>query len=727
MHFDPADSADAEPFDPPAASVARTRDGRLDLPSADAIAALPPDGGDAYNRLIFSDSPYLLQHARNPVDWREWSDEAFAEARQRDVPVFLSVGYSTCHWCHVMEHESFEDDDVARLLNEGFVCIKVDREERPDVDQLYMAVVQAMTGSGGWPMTLVLTPDREPIFGATYLPRASTLGRVGMLDLLPQLTASWRTKGWQLKMGAREFFERLGKGAARDARGRIDAGLVGKGVQQLVAMYDHEHGGFGEPPKFPVPHNLRLLLWWGTQEDDALILEQVRHTLRAMRCGGLWDHVGGGFHRYSTDEQWLLPHFEKMLYDQALMALAYTEAALVFDDPLFESTAREVCDYVLRDLTGPEGGFLCAEDADSEGEEGRFYLWTPSELVDALGERDAARVAVWFGVEEGGNYRDEATGRRTGGSVLHLVAELDDEARRDWPALRAKLFAAREERVRPLRDDKVVCDWNGLMIAALARAGSAFADPRLIEAAERAAAFVRANLVAPGSGRLLRRWRDGRAAHDGLLDDHAFLAWGLLELFRATGRVEHLAEARRLVDAAVDLFWFEDSGGFTTAAADATDLAVRMREVHDGALPSGNSVMAMNLFTLARATGEVAYERRGEDTLSALVGRVRPFPAGHSHYLMALHLATCDAVDLVVSAADDDAEADRRLEQIRRTYLPHVTLVERRASAAAALARVAPFTADMASGELVYHLCRGFACATPTTDFEAVRRALVGE
>jgi uncharacterized protein YyaL (SSP411 family) len=529
------------------------------LPTPEEIAKLPPDGGPEFNRLIFEGSPYLLQHARNPVDWYPWGTAAFERAKSEDKPVFLSIGYSTCHWCHVMESESFEDAEVAALLNASFVCVKVDREERPDVDQVYMAVTQAMAGSGGWPMTLVMTPDKKPYFAATYVPKTTTAGRTGLLELLPQLADAWKTRKADVAQRADRVVAWLAGSATGDPGAALEAATLDLAAQQLAASFDGANGGFEKAPKFPIPHRVRALLRVWKRTGDANALEMAERTLRGMARGGIRDHLGGGFHRYSTDARWLVPHFEKMLYDQASIALAYVEAFEATRKEEYRTVAREIFAYVQRDLALPGGAFASAEDADSEGEEGRFYLWTRAEVASALGEEDGALFARIYGIEPEGR------------TVLHLARPAESESgenRERIARAKAKLLAARSSRVRPLRDDKVLTDWNGLMIAAFARAARAFDEPAYAESARKAADFVLAEL-SDGDGRLRKRWRAGEAAHAAVLEDYAFLALGLIELYETDFDERRLAQAVKLCDAMVARFWDGKAGGFFSTADDA--------------------------------------------------------------------------------------------------------------------------------------------------------------
>ena len=539
---------------PPQESDVQEHAVRLPPPSPEEIAQLPPDGGPEFNRLVFESSPYLLQHARNPVDWYPWGDEAFEVARREDKPIFLSIGYSTCHWCHVMEHESFEDDEVAKLMNEAFVCIKVDREERPDLDHVYMSVTQAMAGNGGWPMTVIMTPDRKPFFAGTYFPKHGRFGRAGMMELVPQIAKAWREKREQVVASGEQVSEWMANIGKSDPGGDMEADVLALGYEQLASGFDPVEGGFGSKPKFPIPHNMLFLLQHHQRTGDAQARDMVVHTLKKMHRGGIFDQVGYGFHRYSTDEHWLLPHFEKMLYDQALMVMAATAAWQVSGDDALRVTAEQVLTYVLRDMTSPEGGFYSAEDADSEGEEGLFYLWTYDELVEVLGEDEAELYARVYNVEREGNFREEASGRSTGRNIPHLsqplsetAAELDmepGELEERLEASRRKLFDVREERIHPLKDDKVLTDWNGLMIAACARAARAFDEPRYATAAKRAADFVLKELR-DENGRLLKRYRLGQSGLPGTLSDYAFLTWGLLELYETSFEPRYVHRAGR--------------------------------------------------------------------------------------------------------------------------------------------------------------------------------------
>jgi uncharacterized protein YyaL (SSP411 family) len=671
------------------------------------------------NRLASEPSPYLQQHAHNPVDWWPWGDGAFAEARRRDVPVFLSIGYATCHWCHVMAHESFEDAEVARLLNEAFVCVKVDREERPDVDDAYMAVCQAMTGSGGWPLTVFLTPDKKPFLAGTYFPKASRHGRIGMVDLVPRVSEAWHTQRNDLLAQAGHVLEHISTASA--APGDLPAEALAQAEEGLARRFDPANGGFGGAPKFPSAHTLLFLLRRHARTGRREPLDMVVRTLDAMAAGGIRDHLGGGFHRYSTDARWLLPHFEKMLYDQAMLAMAYTEAFQATGEGRFAAVARETLDYVLRDLKDPAGGLRCAEDADSEGVEGRFYVWTKAEVEAALAH-DAGLFCAAYGVAEEGNFLDEATHQRTGANVLHLPRPLDEVARaeglppaeleRRLAGARAALLAARGRRVRPQLDDKVLTDWNGLAIAALAKAGAALGEARYLGAAVDAALFLRKEMARP-DGRLRHRWKGGAKDGSAFLDDHAFLLWGLLELHDATGDAAWLAWA---VDVAGGLGRFRDraGGGWFLAPDDGEDLGVRRKEAYDGALPSGNAVAAWSLVRLARLTGEARWDEEAAAAVRAFGGLASRHPQAFTGLLLAHDLAAGPGRELLIAGAGK-AGAEL-LAEARRHWDPFRVLLQHSPD----LAKVAPWTAGhrVEPGRAAAFLCEGHACkrpvATPT-------------
>jgi len=680
------------------------------------------------NRLIRENSPYLLQHAHNPVDWYPWGDEAFAEARSRDVPIFLSIGYATCHWCHVMERESFEDPEVARLMNEAFVNVKVDREERPDIDGIYMTVAQITSGQGGWPLTIVMTPDRVPFFAATYIPRQNRHGRAGMLEIIPRLQAAWRDDRETLLAAGDSIRAHLDRLSASDFAGReLDADIPRQAFRELAGSFDREHAGFGGAPRFPTPHRLLFLLRYWRRTGVPQARDMVEDTLDAMRAGGVFDQLGFGFHRYSTDRRWLLPHFEKMLYDQAMLMLAYAESYQAEASERRERVIREIAEYVLRDLTSPDGAFFSAEDADSEGEEGRYYVWTSAELPEVLGEADARIAATAWGMRDEGNYREEATGDLSGRNILHLPRPVTETAAlvgRDPEELasllesaRTRLLHRRAARPRPLLDDKVLADWNGLMIAALARGGRVLDEPELVRAAVRAADFLHERMWRDDG--LLHRFRDGRAGIDGNLDDYAFLAWGEIELHQATLDPGRLRLAVRVTDAMIERFHDAGRGGFYFSPAGSEDLLVRRREAYDGAIPSGNSVAMYNLARLARLTGRPRYEELAHEVAAAFSRQVAAHPSAFTFLLIALDLLLGPSEELVIAGEPGSPDTEALLRVAWSGYHPNRTVLLRPPGEAGEdLGEMAPFTAAMGleEGRATAYLCHGFVCERPVTD-----------
>jgi len=684
-------------------------------------------GARRANRLIHEKSPYLLQHAYNPVDWYPWSPEAFEKAQRENRPIFLSIGYSTCHWCHVMEHESFEDPDVAKLMNETFVCIKVDREERPDIDDIYMTVCQMMTGSGGWPLTIFMTADQKPFFAATYIPKESRFGRLGMLELIPQVKALWMSQGEDVKRSAEEVTQALKKISVVSPVEELNESVLQAAYEQLARSFDEGHGGFGRAPKFPIPHHLTFLLRYWRRSGQKKALVMVEKTLQAMRLGGIYDHLGFGFHRYSTDAHWLTPHFEKMLYDQALLAMAYTEAYQATGKGEYERTAREILTYVLRDMTAPEGGFYSAEDADSEGEEGKFYLWIEEELRETLSREEAELLIRLFNVEAEGNFHDEATQRKTGRNILHLKQPLHKLARElsidenqllhRLDVARAKLFALRERRVRPHKDDKILTDWNGLMIAAFAKAAQAFDELHYAESAKRAADFVLREML-DSDGRLLHRYREGDAAVPAFLDDYAFFIWGLLELYEATFEVCYLETALELNGVLLQHFWDEPQGGFFFTADDTAELLVRKKEGYDGAVPSGNSVAMLNLLRLARMTANSELEERAIHIARAFSSNLLRSPSSHTHMLCALDFALGPSQEVVIAGDLQARDTQQMLRALRRAFIPHKVVLFRPSEMTPKITNLAEHTKEMTSrkGKATAYVCQNYQCRLPTTD-----------
>ena len=708
------------------------------------------------NRLANEPSPYLLQHANNPVDWYPWSEEAFAKARSEEKPIFLSVGYSTCHWCHVMEHESFEHADIAAVLNEHFVSIKVDREERPDVDRVYMTFVQATTGAGGWPMSVWLTPELKPFYGGTYFPPSSRWGRPGFVDILRDVARRWANDRAQLLESADTILERLGRAQRPGATDGVAQPVAGadalaEGVEQFAQAFDERHGGFGNAPKFPRPSELLFLLRESARAANPRARHLAVETLRAMARGGVRDHIGGGFHRYSVDAAWRVPHFEKMLYDQAQLVLAYLEAGQATGDRFFLDVAADTLEYVLRDMTSADGGFYSAEDADSvppeqasdagaQKTEGAFYLWTDAELDDVLGS--AAGIAKRrFGVEPDGNAPQDPMGELRGKNILYLQQEIDEIARlTDRPVdavaqtlatVRQRLFETRERRPRPHLDDKVLAAWNGLMIAALARAAHVLDDPaagRFLAAARRAATFAHDRLWDPDRRVLYRRYRDGQFSIEGYSEDYAFLVWGLVELFQVEGDVTWLDWALELQTRQDELFWDETEGGWYSTTGRDPSVLLRLKEDYDGAEPSSSSVSVSNVLTLMHVTGDAHAVRKVELTLGRFGHRLGQ--AARVVPMMLVSLATFHAkAAQVVILGERGAEETRVLRRrVAARYLPFaVRVTVEPGSAQARLAQRLAFVGPMRllDGHATAYVCTDFACQAPVSDPDALDAQLI--
>jgi uncharacterized protein YyaL (SSP411 family) len=637
-----------------------------------------------------------------------------------------------------MEKESFEDAEAAKVLNDGFVSIKVDREERPDVDAVYMTACQMLTGAGGWPLSLFLTPDRKPFFAATYLPKRSGFGRPGLIDLGSKVSQMWKEQRGKLLEAADGILGHLGTAFRYDTARVSETDLFDAAYTQLQDAFDAEHGGFGGAPKFPTPHRLSFLLLYGHRTGDDRALKMVDQTLRAMRFGGIWDHVGFGFHRYATDTRWFLPHFEKMLYDQALLASVYLEAGQITGRRLFLQTAEEIFDYVRRDMTAPEGGFYAAEDADSEGEEGRFYVWTRDQFRAAVADDEMARR--WepiLGVAAGGNFAEEATGRQTGANILSITRPLDawaetldrseSELVGEWSILREKLLHARTKRVRPLRDEKILTDWNGLMIAAMAAGSRILQKPEYGRAARRAAGFVLENMRG-ADGRLRHRYGGGEAGIDALADDYAFFIGGLLALYRTFFDPAYLAAASSLQQQMVDDFWDAAQGGFFLSHSGAADLPVRPKELTDGAHPSANAVALENLVALSRLTGDPQWEKRAEQLAAAVAGTVRRQPTAFTRLLIGMDAMLRPGKEIVIAGEPDRSDTRAMLEAVEARYLPASAVVLKSGGNAARLAELAPYTRGMGAidGRAAAYLCSDRSCDRPETDPKTVFAALHG-
>ena len=673
------------------------------------------------NRLAKESSPYLLQHKNNPVDWYPWGDEAFQKALELNRPIFLSIGYSTCHWCHVMEEESFEDEQVAQLLNDNFISIKVDREERPEIDHLYMTVCQAMTGKGGWPLTIIMTPDKYPFFAGTYFPKKGRMGRPGMIELLPAISDAWVNKKDELIQSANQIKKYLIDSNNKELGDQLNQSILTNTNSQFINRYDKTHGGFGTKPKFPSPHNLIYLLRYHNMSGDKTSLLMVEKTLQEMRLGGIFDHVGFGFHRYSTDTEWILPHFEKMLYDQAMLTLAYTEAYQITNNQLYKDTAEEILYYVQRNMTDKRGGFYSAEDADSEGEEGLFYLWTIDEIKNILSNVESELLINTYGLNKEGNYDDEATGNRTEKNILYLKEPINNiELKNRLNQIIKKLYQARKKRIHPLKDDKILTDWNGLMIAAYAKAGVVFNSDDYTQQAEKSAQFILNNLT-DNNGRLLKRYRNGNAGVDAHLDDYAFFIWGLLELYEATFNVTYLAEAIQLSNIMVDEFWDVTNGGFFLGGENSEKLIVRAKTGYDGAMPSGNSVAAMNCSKLNRITGETKWAEISDKIFITFSNEIQKTPSGYASMVNAFLFNTDNPKEIVIVGSGKDSDTISAIEKIKSEYVPNKVIIFKDTDDE--LNKLSPLakwtvTQETIDEKTTYYICQDFACKIPTTDLD---------
>ncbi len=677
------------------------------------------------NRLANETSPYLRQHADNPVDWYPWCPEAFERAKQEDKPILLSIGYAACHWCHVMERESFEDEETARLMNEHFINIKVDREERPDIDQVYMTAVQAMTGHGGWPLTVFLTPDGVPFYGGTYFPKERRHGMPAFTDVLLAVAEAWRNRRQDILNGTaqiREFLDRQARAVA--PRDRLDADTLRQAARLLLQNYDPVSGGFGQAPKFPQPLNLEFLLraYHRYKMPEALIA--VEHTLKAMARGGIYDQVGGGFHRYSTDDRWLVPHFEKMLYDQALLVRVYLAAYQIIGEPLFRRVVSETLDFTFRELYDPAGAFYSSLDADSEGEEGRYYLWTAAEIDGLLPPDEAEAVKSYYGLAYGPNFEGKnilfvrTTLEKLAGPLGRTPAELQvliDRAK-------ARLLAARRDRVPPARDDKVLTSWNGLMLRALAEAGAALAEPAYIQAAERLAGFIEAHLTRP-DGSLWHSFKDGVARVEGLLEDYAFYADGLLSLYEVTGDVRWFHRTADLARRIIDLFWDPGVPGFFDATASPDNLPVRPRSFIDNAVPSGSSVATELLLRLGALSGDPVFREVAETNLKALADFMVKAPSAAGRLLTALDFYVGPVKEIALVGPANDPTWTQMYREIFGRYLPNKVVALRPDGQAEVPLLVGR---DPVAGRPTAFVCENFVCLMPARAVEELRAQLEG-
>ena len=663
------------------------------------------------NKLLYEKSPYLLQHAYNPVNWYPWSQEAFNKAKECDRPIFLSIGYSTCHWCHVMERESFEDTDVSQLLNQFYVSVKVDREERPDIDQIYMTVCQALTGQGGWPLTIVMTPDMKPFFAGTYLPKNDKWGRRGLIPILEEIIRRWNSDREMLMHAGEQISEAIAQ-RVESASGEMKDQVTKALYQTLEDNYDASFGGFGKAPKFPTPHKIMFLLRYWKRTKVAKALEMAEKTLSSMYAGGIYDHIGFGFSRYSTDRQWLVPHFEKMLYDNALISAAAVEIYQVTGKGLYLRMAEEIYRYILRDMTSPEGAFYTAEDADSEGVEGKYYVWEPREVEEVLGVEDGKLFCEIYDITKEGNFE--------GKNIPNLIASgVRNHADPKLERFRDKLFQYRERRIHPNKDDKVLTSWNGMMIASLAKAAGITGNSEYLEAAKRAESFIWSKLRNK-DGRLLARYRDGESSFLGYLDDYAFLQWGLLELYNTTLEPKYLKKSLYLLDQMKELFW--DGSGFYFYGKDGEKLIARPKEVYDGAVPSGNSIAAYNIIRLARITGRDDLMELFQKQMNAFAQIVMEHPIGYAFFITAFLTGSVPHGEIVICGNADSSEVKAMAIAVRQKFLPESVLLFRPCSDKVAeidgLSSLVEGRTSNGKLPAVAYICQDYTCQPPVTTVE---------
>ena len=682
------------------------------------------------NRLSQATSPYLLQHQHNPVNWYEWGPEALEKARSENKPIFLSIGYSACHWCHVMERECFEVEAIAAVMNEHFICIKVDREERPDLDELYMTACQLLTGSGGWPLNVFLTPELKPFYAGTYFPPDDGFGRPGWTKVLLKVSEVFTERRDEIDKSAEEITVALSTQAGSGGEGNVGYALVEEAVSEFSASFDPRLGGFGGAPKFPSGDTIRLLLRHHRRADDARALEMATVTLAKMAQGGLYDQLGGGFHRYSVDAKWLVPHFEKMLYDNALLVAAYLEAYQATGDAYYEQVARETLDYILREMTDDAGGFHSTTDADSEGEEGKYFVWSRAEVTEILGEDDAALFAEFYDISGGGNFE--------GHNILNIRVPLAEfaDARGDDPAevwtrldaMRMKLLTERVKRIAPGKDDKILADWNGLMISAFALGYQVLGDERYLSAASEAAGFVLSEMSPEGE--LKHAHRHGKSYLNAFLDDYAFVIAGLLDLYEADFDPRRVTDARRLADEAIDAFWDEVDGGFYFTRADQPDLITRPKKLLDGATPGGNSIIAGALLRLARLTGEDAYADKALATLKVGAGQAERVPRAFPALLRSMTAYLDAPTDIVIAGAIADPRTQALVAAARRPFVPNrLVVVADPAEASEAIGGALAVTEakGLVGGEPAAYLCDERGCQRPTTSPDELAALLARE
>ena len=676
-----------------------------------------------HNRLIKEKSPYLLQHAENPVDWYPWGDEAFEKAQSENKPIFLSIGYSTCHWCHVMADESFEDEEVAQILNAHYISIKVDREERPDIDGVYMKVCQMMTGHGGWPLTVLMTPDKIPFYAGTYFPKESKHGMPGMMEMLTELHKKYEADPEHIADVTKSVIDALKQTVQIKSDKRLSEQAVHEAFEQLSQKFDEEFGGFGSDPKFPQPQNLMFLLTYDAYYDDKLALGMVENTCKAMANGGIFDQVGFGFARYATDKAWLVPHFEKMLYDNALLLLVYTECFQVTKNAFYKKIANQIVDFISREMTEAHGAFSSAIDADSEEVEGKYYVWDYEEIFDILGEDLGELYADVYHLTPYGNFEGKNIPNRIYDNFSEIAKdyglttkELEEKVEKS----RKMLLDHREKRVYPHVDDKILTAWNGMMIAALAHAGKVFKNEAFIDMAQKAIHFIEENLFE--GNRLMARYREGETRYKAYLDDYAFLIWAYVELYEATFELDYIHKATTMMDSMIELFWDEKNGGFFHTGIDGEKLIAREKEIYDGALPSGNGVAANMLIKLSSLTGNLAYLDKFEEMYYSFYEELNEYASAGTAFVKSMMLNENPRKEVVIIGPENDPNRTELIEKLRDAFLPSVSMLV--AKQPEDFENIAPFAAQykQLGDKTTIYVCENFACQAPTTDIESAIR-----
>ena len=688
------------------------------------------------NRLQNETSPYLKQHRYNPVNWYPWSTEAFNTAKKEHKPIFLSIGYATCHWCHVMAHESFEDDEIAKLLNDTFICIKVDREERPDIDQIYMKVCQMLTGSGGWPLTIMMTPDKKPFFAATYIPKQSRYGIKGLQTLIPEIKQRWDNQKDDLVASAAQITKTL-KSSENEAKNKItvDKHIFENCYEQLFHSFDEIHGGFGSQPKFPMPHYLLFLLRYWKQTETSYSLQMVTTTLEQMRQGGIYDHIGFGFHRYATDRTWKIPHFEKMLYDQALLLMAYTEAYQATKKQLFKQTGEEIISYIKWDMTADQGGFYSAEDADSEGEEGKYYTWTYDELKESCNAQQLNLLNKFYNVEKNGNIKSAPMINKDQNILYHSMSKKEyatyyqiDEHKltNEIEQLRSHLFQLRKQRQRPEKDDKILTNWNGLMIAALAKAARVFQQKTYATIAEKAMQFIVSSMMNENH-ELLHSYTDNQAKITGYAEDYAFLIWGLIELYQTTFHKNYLQLSLDLTDYLLKHFWDDTHHGLFFTSDTAEKILTRTKEGYDGAVPSANSVSLYNLIRLARITGNTTYEEKADQIKNAFSNQIQSIPSNFTQMMTGLDFAYHPSYEIIIVGKKEEKDTQHILQQIHSRYMPNnVVIIKDMDKTENRLEDLLSYLKDYTQikDKATIYVCKQYQCKQPTTDIEKMKELI---